>query len=308
MTVVAVRTIVPLFLIIGMGFLSRRFGVLKAGDERVLNSFVYFFALPALFVANLSETQFNFENVRFMIAGIIPVVTVVVLFCAAFFLLRFSRDTLFLLIMSTAFGSLAFFGIPFIMFAFPGIEAEHYATLAVASISPVSVFVSIIVLELYSLKSPSFLAGAVNVAKRLAVNPLILSIIAGACLSLAGVVIPGPLSRALHMLGGTTSTVALFLLGVFLYGRTYSHLSKAFLLSLLRIVLLPLIALGTVMLFTIEGLEKATIVLMHSMPTAISLIVLSERYDFFKETIASLVLISSLGAALYLNVWLFLFL
>jgi len=34
------------------------------------------------------------------------------------------------------------------------------------------------------------------------------------------------------------------------------------------------------------------------------MIVLSERYNFYKETIASLILISSLGAGLYLNLWL----
>jgi predicted permease len=40
------------------------------------------------------------------------------------------------------------------------------------------------------------------------------------------------------------------------------------------------------------------------MPIAISMIVLSERYDFQKETIASLLLLSSLSAGIYLNVWL----
>jgi len=45
---------------------------------------------------------------------------------------------------------------------------------------------------------------------------------------------------------------------------------------------------------------------MHGMPVAISMIILSERYNFYKDTIASLILISSLGAGLYLNLWLFL--
>jgi predicted permease len=39
-------------------------------------------------------------------------------------------------------------------------------------------------------------------------------------------------------------------------------------------------------------------------PVAVSMIVLSERYNFYKETIASLILVSSLGAAIYLNLWL----
>jgi predicted permease len=40
------------------------------------------------------------------------------------------------------------------------------------------------------------------------------------------------------------------------------------------------------------------------MPIAVSMLILSQRYDFYKETIASLILISSLGAGVYLNLWL----
>ena len=108
------------------------------------------------------------------------------------------------------------------------------------------------------------------------------------------------------MLGGTTSTVAIFMLGVFLYGRKYTNLVTAFKLSLLRIVFLPIIAFLATMLFNLPEVERSTLILMHGMPVAISMIVLSERYDFYKETIASLILISSLGAGLYLNLWLLL--
>jgi len=106
------------------------------------------------------------------------------------------------------------------------------------------------------------------------------------------------------MLGCTTSTVAIFMLGVFLYGRKYTNVVTAFKLSLLRIVFLPVVAFLATFLFNLPDVERPTLVLMHSMPVAISMIVLSERYDFYKETFASLILISSLGAGLYLNLWL----
>jgi predicted permease len=48
----------------------------------------------------------------------------------------------------------------------------------------------------------------------------------------------------------------------------------------------------------------AGVVLMNGMPVAVPLLVLSKRYDFHRETVASLVLISSAGSALTLNVWL----
>ena len=297
------RTIIPIFLLVGTGLFSRKFGILKSGDERIFSAYVYYFALPALFFINMVETDFTEETLRFMLAGIIPILIALTIFVSFYLMFRFSKNLLYLLILSTIFGSLAFFGIPFITFAFPE-TGEPVATLAAASISVVSVTASITTLELYQFQQSSVLKGLKLVAKRLSRNPLILSIFSGILLSVIGVEIPLPISQPLHMLGGTTSTVAIFMLGVFLYGRKYKNLVRAFKLSLLRIVFLPVVALLTTMFFDLSALERSTLTLMHGMPVAISMIVLSERYDFYKETIASLILISSLGAGLYLNLWL----
>ena len=304
MDTTVVRTIIPILLLIGTGLLSRKLGILKSGDERVLSAYVYYFALPALFFVNMTEMNFTEETLRFMFTGIIPILVVLTIYTSLYLIFRFSKNTLYLLILSTIFGSLAFFGIPFIMFAFPTIQGEHRATLSAASISMVSVTISITVLELYKLEKSTIWEGLKRVLKRLSKNPLIISILSGILLSFIGVEIPLPISTSLHMLGGTTSTVAIFMLGVFLYGRKYTNIAKALKLSLLRTVFLPVVAFLTTILFNLPNVERSTLVLMHGMPVAISMIVLSDRYNFYKETIASLILISSLGAGLYLNLWL----
>jgi predicted permease len=305
MSDIVLRTVVPILLLIGTGLLSRKLGILKSGDERILSAYVYYFALPSLFFVNMTETNFTVETLRFMFAGIIPILVVLMIYVSLRVIFRLSKDIFYLLVLSTIFGSLAFFGIPFITFAFPE-TGEPLATLAAASISIVSVTASITTLELYRLQQSKVLTGLKLVAKRLSKNPLILSIFCGILFSLIRIEIPTPISQPLHMLGRTTSTVAIFMLGVFLYGRKYTNIGKALKLSMLRIVFLPLVAFLTITMFDLPTLEKSTLTLMHCMPVAISMIILSERYDFHKETIASLILVSSLGAGLYLNLWLLL--
>ena len=75
-----IRTIMPILLLIGMGFLSRKSGVLKSGDERVFSAYVYYFALPALFFINMVETNFNETALRFMFTGNIPIVIVLLIY------------------------------------------------------------------------------------------------------------------------------------------------------------------------------------------------------------------------------------
>ncbi len=300
-----IGTAVPILFLIGAGFLSRKFGILKLGDERVLSAYVYYFALPALFFVDLAETSFVAETLSFIFAGIIPIFVVVAIYVLLYVLFRVSKNTIYLLTLSTIFGSLAFFGIPFVTFAFPSEQTEHLATLVAATIGIAAITVSITILELYRLGESPKLEGLKHVATRLARNPLIISIVAGILISIVGVKIPSPASTFLHMMGGTTPAVAIFMLGAFLYGKRYVNLRKAFGLSLLRIIFLPTLAIIILALFNLPTMEHSMLVLMHGMPVAVSLSVLSERYDFYKETIASLTLISSLGAIVYLNIWLF---
>jgi malonate transporter len=300
-----IGTAVPILFLIGTGFLSRKIGILKQGDERVLSAYVYFFALPALFFIDLSETSFVAETLSFIFAGIIPIFLVVTIYVLLYAVFRFSKNTLYLITLSTVFGSLAFFGIPFITFAFPSQQSENIATLAAATIGIVAIAVSITVLEFYRLEESPKLEGLKQVANGLSRNPLIISIVSGILISVIGFEVPSPVATFLHMLGGTTSAVAVFMLGAFLFGKKYVNLKKAFGLSLLRIIFLPTLVLATLTLFNLPSMEHSVLVLMHGMPVAVSLSVLSQRYNFYKETIASLTLISSIGAIIYLNLWLF---
>lgn len=299
-----IGTAVPILLLMGIGFLSRKFGILRSGDERVLSSYVYYFALPALFIVDMAETVFVAETLTFIFAGIAPVFLVVAIFSLLYLVFRFSRNSYYLLTLSTIFGNTAFFGIPFVTFAFPSAETERLATLAAATIGIAAIAVSIALLEFYHLEGSSKAEGLKHVTRRLARNPLIISIFVGILISVVGVQIPSPLATFLHMMGSTTSAVAVFMLGAFLYGKKYANLKKAFGLSLLRIVFLPLVALVTLSLFQLPAMEESVLVLMHAMPVAVALSVLSERYDFHRETVASLTLISSVGAIIYLNIWL----
>jgi len=94
-----IQTVVPIILLIGVGLLSRRVGVLRSGDERVLNTYVYYFALPALFLVNVAETRFTPEILAFLLAGVTPVIVVLVVYVLLFLVFKFERSTLYLLIL-----------------------------------------------------------------------------------------------------------------------------------------------------------------------------------------------------------------
>ncbi len=299
---IALRTISPFLILMGLGVISRREGLLKGEDERALNSFIYYFALPAFLVSNLSEIDLAQLNSDFFIAGLMPILIAFAIFGLLYILFRFSKGTFSLLIICTVFGNLLFYGIPFIVFAFPG--AASLATLSAAFISILAIPITITILEFYNTRGPNKLENLKRVLKKIMRNPVIISVFLGVLLSAFKIKLPVFVSNSLNLLGATTVPVGIFLLGVFFYGRRYSELANGFKLTLLRMVFLPTIAFIVAGLVNLSSMEMTTIVIMHGTPLAIPMIVFSERYNFYKDTIASLLLISSILGGVYLNIWL----
>ncbi|MCX5749699.1 MAG: AEC family transporter [Candidatus Saganbacteria bacterium] len=304
MAEIIIRTLLPIILLILLGYLSKAFKIFKKEDDRSFSSYVYYFALPALLFVNIAETEFNQSTLNFMIACALPTMIIAAFYLLLFLIFRFKKELLYLLIFCTAFGSTAFFGIPFIMFAFPTLVAEKLAVLSVAAIAIPGVILTVLVLELYKMGRISFLGGIKRLISVFYKNPLIISIFAGFIMALLKVRMFSPLSQTLHMLGGTTATVALFMLGMVMFGKRLESVPAAFVLSLLRIIILPLVALAACVYFNLNGPEKNIALLMNAMPVAVSMIVFSERYDFYKGLIATLTIISSVLSVIYLPVWL----
>ncbi|MBC7090548.1 MAG: AEC family transporter [Nitrososphaeria archaeon] len=299
---VALRTISPFLIIMGLGYVSRMLGFLGEGDGRVLNSFIYYFALPSFLVGSLSQVDFIGLGFGFIIACLAPVliaITVLYLFCLLF---NFSMETFALLVVCTVFGNLFFYGMPFVLFGFS--EAGSLATVSASFISLLTIPVAIIVLEIYGSRARGEPKDFGKIVRGLLGNPVIVSVFFGTFLSLLKVPVPVFVLNSLNLLGSTTVPLAIFLLGVFFYGRRYFGLADGFMLSLLRMVFLPTLALAIAKFVSLGGMEETIVVIMHATPLATPMIVFSERYNFFKDTIASLLLISSVLGGVYLNLWL----
>ncbi|MBN1901391.1 AEC family transporter [Candidatus Sumerlaeota bacterium] len=304
MNSVVLRTLVPILLLAGAGFFSRMFKALHRGDERVLSSYIYYFALPALLLVNMAEIRFNVRIMKFVLAAILPTLIIFSLVTIVHIVFHLSRKVYYLLVICSIFGSHSFFGLPFIMFAFATRESERLAVLSSSFIAIFAVSITITILEMFKMEDASPGKGFRTVLKKLSRNPLILSILTGLFFSILRIPLPIPVIRPLHMLGNSAAPVAIFMLGVSLFGRNYQNLKTAFLLSLIRMLALPVIAVFIMRLVHIEEMEGVILILMHASPMALATIVLSERYDFRQDVIPSLMLVSSLSAPIYMNIWL----
>lgn len=289
-------------LIVALGYLSRWGRILRAGDERVLNAFVYYFALPAFLLVELAQATYSQDTLRFVVAGGAPLGLLIFLL-GVLRPLGLPREKFYLLGVSSVFGSLAFFGLPFVSYAVGGEEALRLSALAVGLLAPFGVGFVLTLLELHQHRDQPALRAVRNTLLRLARNPLIASIVLGVALGLGRVELPAFLAQVLRYLSGAVAPLALFSLGVFLYGRPYKAVPLALGLGLLRGVVLPGLTLGFARVMGLPPLETTILVIMNGTPLAVNMIVLSQRYGFHVEEMASLTLVSSVLSLLTLSLW-----
>jgi len=70
---VLMRTTVLTFALIGLGAISRKVEILRAGDGRMFSSYTYHFALPVQMFVGLIETSFIENTLWFMLTAVAPI-------------------------------------------------------------------------------------------------------------------------------------------------------------------------------------------------------------------------------------------
>lgn len=208
----------PIFILIAVGFAAVRLRVLATTDMRALGVFVINFALPALLFTAMSAGSVT-QTLRLDLLlpyalGSLAVVGLVV--ALAMTVLRRKLQMAAVLAMGMSVSNSAFIGFPIAQQLSPGTASAALAVYAmVEALIMFPLLMALAELGGGGGRWPVVLRGIVL---SLARNPMILAILAGVALSLAGLTLPLPAARAIELLGSTAAPVALFYIGGTLAG------------------------------------------------------------------------------------------
>lgn len=215
-----------IFIIIAIGFLTVKRGLLGHKDTRALGVFVIDYALPALLFKALSQRPLDqLLNIDLLIAytlGSLLMLTVGL--TVGYLIQRRGLQLTTILTMGMTVSNSAFMGFP--------IAQQMIGNTASASLAVyVSVENLIMLPLLFTLaevgrktKAHWFLILR-GVLHRLMTNPLIISILIGVLFSALNLHLPVPLSHAVDMLSSASAPVALFYIGCTLAGLSLKNMA-----------------------------------------------------------------------------------
>lgn len=300
-----ISSVIPIFVIIAIGYVIRRFSIIKTQGVNALISYVYYVALPALIINSLVILELNNSTILNILFWNCVVLLVNALLCLvivyAFGLSNKDRAVFFL---AATVGNSLYLGIPLTTSAL-GLTAgsTNYALIVIIGVLYLvgSIFIALVVNEFLFVGHKNF----GSVASQLAKNPLIIAIFVGLVLAF----IPLPeiantlTTKPLSMIAASASPVALFILGNYLYGhKIKQHLFMVSSAVAWKVIVMPLLAWGILLLAGMNNPAYSASILYAGTPTAVTALMIAKVYGFNTRFVSGVIVFSTILSLLTASV------
>ena len=296
--------IIPLFTLIGLGYLARR-TILDVKMLPALNLFVYYFAVPAL-LFNAARRQtldnlFNWPALAAFVLGIILTALIAVLGSRYLFNCK-SPTELVMRGLNSVFANYAYMGLP-LTFSLLG---ESAATISIILAGNLLIIGGAqLCIEALRQHSMSLRQIWTTLDRSLLRSPIFLSTVLGLLASGFNLTLPKVINTTLDMLAPAAIPVALFCLGASLQFRqiqtSFGELSWLIAIKLLVHPALTYCAFYALGVTDPEWLVAT--VLLTALPTGALVHVVAMRYDLFEQASSQIVVFSTLISMLSVSFW-----
>ncbi|MBN7795297.1 AEC family transporter [Parahaliea mediterranea] len=297
------QTILPLFILIALGFALTRFRVLPDAAPGALSLFVIYLALPALLFRALSGNDDTAAMNGGLMAGYIAgSLTWLVVALALARALRVRGTSVAAYATAATYSNSAFIGLP-VGLSLIGPQA---ATLAAFFISFEMIVLLPLMMVLAEWHDNQGRLGEhlLGVARRLLGNPLILAIIAGGLFGALAIPLPKALLHSLDLLAAACAPVALVYIGCTLAKQRLSQLAgPAATITCGKLLLHPLfVCLAFWLMPSGDITLEAAAVVNAAMPIATVFPVLAVRYGR-EEVLSGAVVATTAVSFVTISLW-----
>lgn len=299
------NVILPVFLIVGVGVLLKARKIIDNNFVSVSSKVVFNVTLPVLVFMKLSEMNVS-DNLDWrlivMLYSIILVFFVLTWFLGRIFITSDAKLGSF--VQGSFRSNMAVVGFA-IVFNSYGDEGLAYAAIILAFLMPLYNVLSIIVLTVTanSGKRINYLKIVLEIFK----NPLIIAAVLSVPFSYFSIELNPIITKTGNYLAALSIPLALIGIGGGLNFHVIKRSSSlAFYSSIIKLVLIPLIAIVLSVLMGYKGMLLAVIFIMVGSPTAIVSYIMAEAMGADGETAGSIVLVTTLGSVISISLGIFL--
>ena len=303
--IVALKAIIPLFILIGMGIYVRWRKMLTDTELQHVNAMVFRVFFFCMMFYNMYTTTiataFRPRLMAFTVTALFVMLLVSGIVVCTVEKDNRSRGAMLQGLFRSNFVLL---GLPLVENIF-GPEAVAVPTMMIAVVSPIYNIVSIFMLESFRGKGNFSLASSfVKVLQ----NPMIVGALLGLFFLITGISVPEPLLKPVRQIAYCTSPVALLILGAsFRFGTVSEEKRNLAILVLGRLLVIPALVMGTAYYMGFRGVDFVTILCIFATPCAVASFAMAQQLGSNAELAGNGVVVTSAFSSITLFFWVVLF-
>lgn len=303
--IVALKAIIPLFILIGMGIYVRWRKMLTDTELQHVNAMVFRVFFFCMMFYNMYTTTiataFRPRLMAFTVTALFVMLLISGIVVCTVEKDNRSRGAMLQGLFRSNFVLL---GLPLVENIF-GPEAVAVPTMMIAVVSPIYNIVSIFMLESFRGKGNFPLASSfVKVLQ----NPMIVGALLGLFFLITGISVPDPLLKPVRQIAYCTSPVALLILGAsFRFGTVSEEKRNLAILVLGRLLVIPALVMGTAYYMGFRGVDFVTILCIFATPCAVASFAMAQQLGSNAELAGNGVVVTSAFSSITLFFWVVLF-
>ena len=295
MILLGLNVVIPLFVIMVLGYITRRAGIINEKGIGQVNRLLFWVFLPAILFVSVYETDlrsvFDIKIILYSLIG-----TTVVYLVSFIIVPRLTsrRNKNGVIIQALIRGNEVYFGFPVVVTL---IGAQHLGLMAIVVAFAVIMYngYSVIALEYY--KGDKVNKG--RLLKNLFTNPLIIATVVSSIFVLLNIIIPKMIMSGFSLLASVASPLALFLLGAsFTFSSARKYIKDIFWVTLFRLIIIPAVVVITTMAMGFSNIGIVILYVTFGVPTSVSSYSMAMELQADHELAGQLVVFTSLFSIL----------
>lgn len=299
---IALKTVLPLFIVILAGILFSRTKACSQQWVKILNKYALNIGFPALVIASLMHLEIreqSFSNLIFLNSANVIFCTLLAFPIAWIF--RFSEQIKRSLFLILPFTNNAYLGMPILQNAY-GNEVLPIAAIIAATYLFWMFTLTIILLEITG--ENKIHPGKIFL--NLVQNPLLISVIVAFAIVAFDIKLPDFAEETIHLFANSVTAVVLFSLGIFLGLHQIGKLSdwlKALAFAVFTMLALPFVFYLAVKNTTTDPLQLKATILDAAMPLGLTPYALAVQYKIEVALVSRIVVLATLLAVFVIPFW-----
>ncbi len=301
-----INTLAPVFLLIALGAVLRKSRFISAELIAGLNRLVYWVGLPCLLFYKIAIADYDFHTAgKTFLAVFLGMFASILAGYIVAYLLKVPAASVGTFVQGAYRGNLLYIGLPIIIYSFHGAQnaqqMQNTAAIVLGFIVPFYNILAVIVLLASQHKIDRHIF--TKIFSSVLTNPFFIACVAGIIYSASALKMPLAAERTIEALGWMALPLALLAIGATLaYGQISGQKTFAFVASIIKIALTPLIGLFFTFLFGLAGGETRIALIYLACPTAVLSFIMAENLSGDGKLAAAIVFISTILSVISLAV------